>query len=222
MSEPTYNPDDPAFLASRSLDEDLPESEQRRLDHSLSVSDSLRREAEQLRVVDQLVKRSGAEEVDIDWDAYADLVVANALAGQDEEGDGKLDDLLERWGSRQPEADSEAFTAAVMARIEPKRRRLRPNLIYRIGAPLAAAAAVALAVTASFWVRSLHAPVSEVVIGRLVETVASAPSPPRTAVVSFRREPAEAAAQTATPGISFMAFSAIPAPKEWSDEAPPA
>lgn len=151
MSETEYNPDDPAFLLSRSLDEVLPAGEQRRLDEALASSKSLQSEAQQLRAVDRMLKRWGRTQVELDWDHQAALVRARAESDGDSEELRKVDRLLERWGGQSVSFDAERFTTAVMARVG--RARTRPSrygLIFRVGAPLAAAAVVVFAVTSGF------------------------------------------------------------------------
>ncbi len=223
MSETPYNADDPAFLASRSLDGELSASERQRLNRALGASKSLRAEHEGLRAVDQLVKSWGSGEVDLDWAAYGKLVQAKALAEPDVERDRKLDGLLASWADERAAIDDEAFTAAVMASVEVRSRRAwRRSLVFRLGAPLAAAAAVALMVTGTLVDWSSPAPRVEVVIGPRATTVRSIPEPMRVAVVSFRREPgADFAPEPTASGISFMFVGASPLPEDWSNEAPP-
>jgi len=223
MTDCRYNPDDPEFLASRSLDEDLSESDRKRLREALEASEALRREAEKLRTLDKLVKRWGGEEVELDWNAHAELAVAKAMAERDEETGGKLDHLLQCWGDKRVEIDEEAFTQAVMARVRPqKTRQPRRNLVFRLRAPLAAAAALAIAVTAAYWARSLPSPRVLVSIGHKAPMVGSSPAPTRPSIVSFSREPIEMlASRTERVGISFMDIGAGAAPEEWQDETPP-
>jgi hypothetical protein len=223
MTDCQYNPNDPEFLASRSLDEDLSESDRRRLSDALQASEDLRCEAEKLRAVDELVKRWGGEEVELDWNAHSELAVAKAMAEQDEETGGKLDDLLQRWGGKRVELDEEAFTQAVMARVRPQKSRPpRRSLLFRLRTPLAAAAALAIAVTAAYWARSLHSPRVLVSFKHEREMVDSSPAPIRLSIVSFSREPIETLApKPGGPGISFMDIGAGAAPEEWQDEAPP-
>jgi anti-sigma factor RsiW len=157
MSEQPYQPDDPAFLASRALDGDLSEPERQRLEEALATSKELRAEVEQLRKVDQLVKRWGGADVELDWATYGKLVRARAESDADEGDLGRVDQLIERWGRERVEFDEAAFTGAVMARVRSEERRPpRRSLIFRIGAPLAAAAAVAIAAGAWFWASGPH------------------------------------------------------------------
>lgn len=223
MSETPYNPDDPAFLASRSLDEELSASDRRRLDEALAASESLRAEVEGLRAVAGLVKRWRTGEVSLDWAAHGRLIEARALAGPQGEHDHKLDELLVQWADHRVEIDEGAFTAAVMARVSPRPRRVwRRNLVLRLGAPLAAAAAVAIVVlgTLRFW--ASPGPRVEVSIGPRAIVVDSATGGTRVALVSFRREPGPGyRPEPTSPGMSFMAVGVSPSAEDWSDELPP-
>ena len=223
MTDCQYNANDPEFLASRSLDEDLSESDRKRLSEALEASEDLRCEAEKLRSVDQLVKRWGGEEVELDWNAHSELAVAKAMAERDEETGGKLDDLLQRWGYARVELDEEAFTQAVMAKVRPQESRPpRRSLLFRLRTPLAAAAALAIAVTAAYWARSLPSPRVVVTIRHSDTMVESSPASTRPSIVSFNREPIETLTpKPGRPGISFMDIGAGAAPEEWQDEAPP-
>jgi hypothetical protein len=147
MTDMPHNPKDPEFLLSRELDRELSEKERRVLDEGLADSASLRAERERYGALDKLLRRFAARKVDVDWDAFAaDVDRASAAEHPDEAGDS-FDRLLARWGENEPVVDWERFTAVVMERIEPKRRATSwHRVIFRIGAPLAAAAAIALAV----------------------------------------------------------------------------
>ncbi len=223
MTDTPYNPDDPAFLASRSLDEELSAAERQRLDDAMAASQSLRGEAEGLRAIDGLVKKWGQAEVEPDWAAYAKLIEAKAFAEPDVERDHKLDELLEGWADDRAVIDEKAFTAAVMVKVQAQSRRVWPRgLIFRLGTPLAAAAAVALVVTATLMYRSSPAPHVEVLIRSRLSAIESPSETTRVAIVSFRREPVPGyAPETTSPGISFMVVGASPLAQDLSNEAPP-
>ncbi len=223
MSETPYNPDDPAFLASRSLDEELSASERQRLDEALAASESLRAEVEELRAIDGLVKRWSAGEVSLDWAAHSRLIEAKALAGPEGEHDRKLDDLLTQWADHRVEIDEGAFTAAVMARVSRRPRRVwRRSLVFRLGTPLAAAAAVAIVVVGTLRFLPSRGPSVEVSIGPRAIAVDSATGGTRVALVSFRREPAPGyQPEPTSPRMSFMAVGVSPSAEDWSDELPP-
>lgn len=208
MSEQPCQPDDPAFWASRALDGDLSPEEQKRIEEALAASAELRAEVEQLRTVDGLVKRWGRDRAELDWATYTKLVHAQIEAG--EENLDTVDRLLERWGSEPVEFDEGAFTGAVMAAVRSEQRRTpRRNLIFRIGAPLAAAAAVAIAVSGWFWARAPRDAGGPDVV------------PSQRLVVLFDRTPvAEITDMVEAPGISLIAMGASPM-TEGIEEAPP-
>ena len=210
MSEPPVQPDDPAFLASRALDGDVSAEEQRQLDEALAASEQLRIEAEQLRKVDRLVKRWAGAGVELDWASYAKLIHARVEAEVDEGELERVGRLVEHWGSAPVEFDEAAFTDGVMARIRSEERRSpKRNLIFRIGAPLAAAAAVAIAVSGWFWARAPR------------DTGPPDAPPSVRLVVRYDRTPVESdREETKTPSISLLALGASPM-REPSAEAPP-
>ena len=190
MSEAPYNPDDPAFLASRALDEDLTAEERRKLEELLATSKSLRDELEGLRAIDRLVQRWGTPPVECDWDAHAALAAARAAGEDDEQDLRKVDNLLERWRRTPAEVDAEEFTASVMARVAPRtawsRRR---RLIIRLGVPLAAAAALAIAATGLFWSPAPPDAIVQRPAGFAQMVVKEPAEPARVAVAVFDRTP---------------------------------
>jgi anti-sigma factor RsiW len=203
MSDEGYNPDDPLFALSRSLDEKLPEGERRRMDEALAASEALRAEAESLRATDRLVKRWASAAPELDWGRHAALIEAQA-PDDDSEELNRLDRLLERWGRTVPPLDEGSFTAAVMARVRSERRRAaRSSLLYRIGAPLAAAAAVAIAITGSLWLMPSGEPITHVVYVSTLSTDPVDEDRPSVSMVSFVRRPVEPAEITAPAGLSF-------------------
>ncbi len=220
MSEQSYNLDDPAFLISRSFDEPLSEEERRRLEKLLAESESLRSEADQLRAVDRLIMRWGGRPVELDWEPHAALVEASLDDVGDEPGLRKVDDLLERWGRQGEEVDPQRFAKAVMARIEASRpRSTGRSLIFRIGAPVAAAAAVALAFVGLYGPHGsgdrdhvLTLATSVVMIGGAGDKTTEA-----TSVVSFHRL-SDSGSTVAKPGISSVWASPQAG---WSGDTPP-
>lgn len=142
---------DPLFLVSRELDGDLTGDEQVRLRKLLAGSESLRAEAEKLRSVSKLVKRLAQTRADVDWTTHEQLVMAHVGAEQSELGG--VDDLLNAMAQRSPVYDEHAFVDRVMGRIVPatKQKAWSWRSVARIGAPLAAAAVVVLAVTATWF-----------------------------------------------------------------------
>jgi hypothetical protein len=145
------NWNDPLFLVSRSIDGDLSASEQVRLDEVLAASAELGLDAEKLRRVAGLVESRRAAAAQIDWEIHGQLILAQIseekldLAG--------VDSVLQQWSARTPQYDERDLARNVMAQIAPARQRRRSawRATLRLGAPLAAAAAVALAVTATWF-----------------------------------------------------------------------
>jgi len=213
MIEETYNPNDPLFLASKSLDGDLGEDERRLLNEAMRTSPALREEAKRLQTVDDLVKQWGRKGVEIDWKHHAGLVPASLQADADVEELKKVDALIAAWGRRKPVLDEKSFVNGVLLRIAPSRPKAFPlQWAWRIGAPLAAAAAIALAVTASLWFTPAPAAVVVVRIG---------PAGEERAVVSFARTANEKHADAMdAPEIGYMDLGSSPLPQAWDEPAP--
>jgi len=200
MIEMPYNPDDPLFLASRSLDEELSESERQRLESCHGESEGVRKAAEEIAAVDRLVRRWGRNQ-EVETVDHADAVmelVRRRAAGDQESA---LDDFLEHWGKDQPQVDWSAYSTQVMAEVRAvQQERAGHRWIARFGLPLAAAAVLALAVRIGF-----QEPVQQIAV------VA-----PREVVVMQARR-AESAALTATATtVSFGRSTALDTPKESS------
>lgn len=155
MTDAPYNPNDPDFLVSRAIDGDLSPDEQRRLDERLGDTPVLRHEMEALQTIDGLIKRWGAGKIELDWTAHRELVEARVREQTATDEFEKVDKLVARWGRRVVQMDDRGFVDAVMNQLHAGDRRVpRRGVILRIGLPLAAAAAVVLAVTGMFWSRS--------------------------------------------------------------------
>lgn len=150
MSSEKINPKDLLFLVSRSLDGDLSYAEQAELDLALAASVQLRDEADKLRVVAGWVKDRAVRVVQIDWDSQAKLVLAEIA---ESEPDDSVEAALKRMAAREPQYDPSALITAVMEQIAPARRRTHFawRTMARIGVPLAAAAAIVWAVTATMY-----------------------------------------------------------------------
>ncbi len=158
------NLNDPLFLVSCGIDGDLSAQEQIRLEELLAASAEFRVEADKLKSVAQLVKSRRTLHAQVDWKLHEKLVQAEI-----EESDSDLadvDNLLLEWSGRAPQYDALALSDGIMARIAPARERKRSawRVVARLGAPLAAAAAVVLAVTGT-WFAPVMTPVTVVVIG---------------------------------------------------------
>ncbi|MDO8632134.1 MAG: hypothetical protein Q7R41_16745 [Phycisphaerales bacterium] len=222
MIDETYNPNDPLFLASRGLDRDLSDGERGRLNDALIASPTLREDAKRLEAVDRLVKLWGREGVEIDWRHHADLVVASPQTDAEDATLRKIDELIAAWGRRQPVLDERAFADAVLSRITPNRRKTLPmQWVLRIGAPLAAAAAIAMAVTASLWFNPAPVPVIVVLIGRADVQPATVRSGEPKVIVSFARPTDDNHADaTDAPGIGYMTIGSSPLPRVGDESAP--
>lgn len=203
MNGEAYNLDDPLFAVSRSLDEDLPEDERRKMEEALAASESLRAEAEALRATDRLVKRWASTPAELDWRRHAELIEAQATGEESKELE-KVDHLLGRWGRTEPLLDEDAFAAAVMAKVRSEgRRSMRSSLLFRLGAPLAAAAAVAIAITGSLWLRPSSEPTTYVAYVSSYSSDQVHLDRRSVGVVSFVRTPVEPDAMVVPTGMSF-------------------
>jgi len=222
MTGNAYNPDDPAFLISRALDDDLPETERRRLDEALAQSESLRTEALKFEAVDRLVQRWGRRSVELDWRSHAALTQASAAEGTGETGSRKIDDLLRRWGGRSDEVEAVDLTVGVLARIRGERRRATPQrYLLRIGLPLAAAAAIILTATTTTWFAPAPQPICRVAIGPSSrETTGVAPETGSAVVVSFARPTEVLAASPRAPSIGFATIGVEPIGAGSEESAP--
>ncbi|MCC7291250.1 MAG: hypothetical protein IT449_04205 [Phycisphaerales bacterium] len=111
--EQPIHPDDPGFLMSRRLDDDLTPEERRRLEALLSQDAEAERQMRE----------------------YA-----------------RLDQLLGEWGRAEPRVEWGRFQQGVLAEIRrrPAASRRTLNFVIRLGTPLAAAAAIALALWLPF------------------------------------------------------------------------
>jgi hypothetical protein len=222
MTGDAYNPDDPAFLISRSLDDDLPEAERRRLDEALAQSESLRSEATKFEAVDRLVQRWGRRSVELDWRSHAALTQAGAAEGTGETGSRKIDDLLRRWGGRSDEVEAVDLTVGVLAKIRGERRLATPlRYLLRIGLPLAAAAAIILTVTTTTWFAPAPQPICRIAIGPSSRTTMGvAPEAASAVVVSFARSTEALAASPTAPSIGFMTIGVEPIGAGSEESAP--
>lgn len=220
MSDAPYNPSEPLFLLSRSVDERLTEDEQRRLNEALNASAALRQEAEAMRKVAGLIGRWSKEPVELDWRHHAALIASRTDA-DDEDELGRMDALLQRWGARMPAYDADTLTARVMAGIQSRApRRTRSSLIFRLAAPLSAAAAIALVVTGLRWFQADVRSVAIIQYGMPVRAARTGESDANV-TISFRRTPPSAdAVAVAAPGFSFISVGAtdLPVPAK---EIPP-
>lgn len=204
MTESGYNPNDPAFLLSRGLDGDLTAEEQSSLDAAIAGSESLRAEDEGFRAVDGVVRGWASRPVEIDWESHAALIVARVRREETDDERAGLNSLLDRWGRAQVVFDERSFTSGVQARLR-GRAGLRPRhaRILRLGVPLAAAAAVAMTLTARVWRPAPPEPVCVVRFAAAVTTTPSGAAGSATAVVAFDRTRVERLSDSGGGGISL-------------------
>lgn len=222
MTDRPHNPNDPAFLFSRSLDEELSDVDRQRLEEALASSEALRVETDGLSAVDRLVKRWGLSKAEMDWQNHAKLLSAEAIG--EAEGLGEIDSLLARWGSQEVALDWQRFTDAVMTDVGRLRHpQPRRRLIYRLAVPLAAAAVIAIAVIGTLWQVSPVQPIAVVIIGPEVESrgMGSDSAGAGRAVVRFARASIRSPIEPhAAPRISFISVGSEPM-QTWFEEYPP-
>lgn len=209
---------DPMFLLSRQLDGDLTNEESLALEAALAASPELRAEAKRLAAAQGAVDQWAAQVPNFDDNHLALSVLAAVREDAEERELGGVDAMLQRW-ARPVEFNERTFTTGVMRQLAAETSRQRMRLVYRIAAPLAMAAAVAIAVTGSFWLAPT--PVIQVSIGPLAASSLGATSlPAATSVVTFGREAApERVASAEVRMISLGAMGAEPMVN--ADEVPP-
>jgi hypothetical protein len=207
MTASDYNPNDIEFLLSRDIDGDLPPDEQRRLRERLAESPELRSRNEGLRRVTELVSQWGVEQPQVDWTAHAKLVQAKLTQPADAD-DLRLDAVLRGWATVRPAIDEAALTAGVMSQIRVRRRSRTLYPLLRIGAPLAAAAVLALSVSTVFWAGPQAAPKVSVVE---IAAPSMAGGTRGHAVVSFARDTDVAQPTVEASSIAFLTLGASPA-----------
>ncbi len=206
------NRNDPLFLVSRACDGDLTSAEQTRLDELLAASPEFRIEAEKLRAVAQLVIGRRTSQPQIDWKLGADLVLAQI---EDEDSDlAGVENALQAWGTRTPQYDPAALTHAVMTRIAPAQQRKRSawRVIARIGAPLAAAAAVVIAVTATWFSPVANDPMfaTPVTLVRIGPAASIGASDSSVSIVTFSRMADRPAAGDEALSFGYMTLGSSP------------
>lgn len=219
MSDSNDNPNDPAFLASRALDESLPAAAKARLDEALDASEDVRSLAMQMEAVDRLVKKWGRQSPDIDWACHEKLIKARVEAIGEEDQLHGVDDLIAKWASPPP-IDEHRFESAVMNRIRRERPAIRRRILFRIGVPLAAAAAVAIVATGMLWPSLSTQPMVQVDIGPPKQFASSDAARTAVAFVSFDRTPRLRDITERRPVLSFLAVGSGPSSR-MMEESPP-
>ena len=219
MSDSKDNPNDPAFLASRALDESLSVASKAKLDEALDSSEEIRSLANQLGAVDRLVKKWGRRSPEIDWACHEKLIKARVEAiGEEDRLDG-VDDLIAKWASPPP-IDEHRFESDVMNRIRREQAANRRRILFRLGVPLAAAAAIAIVATAMLWTSPSIQPMVQVDIGPPERFVSSDSARTAVAFVSFDRTPRPRDITGRRPVLSFLAVGSAPS-GGMMEESPP-
>jgi anti-sigma factor RsiW len=165
-----YNPDDLSFLLSRQLDGDLGPQERARLEEALRSSPQLRREAEQLRGIHALLERWAVRAAEPDAVAIEGLTLAQINGELRDAELAKVDSLLQRWAARAGPAVPD-LRAQVLEAIQANRRPAARRLLFRLGAPLAAAAALAIALVGPWFTprESIYVAIGQTSVTRAVE-----------------------------------------------------
>ena len=209
------NSNDPLFLVSRDLDGDLSAAEKSRLAEVLAGSNKLQKDAEALRVVSSLVSGRVTDEAGVDWLHFEKLVMARVAEA--DENSTQVDQLLSRWAAREPVYNEGHYAGQVLTRIATaKKPNVSWRLVARLGAPLAAAAAVVIAVTATW-----HAPISMVNLApvAVVEIGPSRLGPgDGVSIVSFSRSTERDVHFEETVSFGYMTLGASPSTQ--MEEAP--
>lgn len=213
MSDSKYNPNDPAFLASRALDESLPVTAKAKLDEATQDVSSL---GAKMEAVDRLVKKWGRPCPDIDWATYEKLVTARVESIGDEERLESVEGMLAKWAEAPP-FDEHRFESEVMNRIRGKRPKRLRRILFRIAAPLAAAAAIGIVATGILWPRQPNRPTVLVEIGPVATPDAASTA---VAFVIFDRTPRFRNITDSRPVLSFLAVGSSESGRAM-EESPP-
>ncbi len=207
-----HNPNDPLFLASRAIDGDLTAEEKQILDRALKQSPELRAEVSKLRAAQGLVAQWGKAQAAIDWDAFGESVAQIAMTESESAKVDKVDQLVARWASSTPDIELDGFADGVLAQLAPKKRSSPLRYVIRLGMPLAAAAAIALAVIPGFWKQSSPVVKTQAVIKVDIGPLQLAginQTKLEHSVVSFARDEAVEVSSETTK-ISFISLSSAP------------
>ena len=211
MTESDYNPNDPEFLASCALDEPLSGEAKAKHDEALDASSDVRSLGEQLGAIDRLVKRWGRRQPNIDWKDYTRLVKARVESIGEEDQLDAVDSLMSKWASSHPIIDERRFESAVMDRIgRYGSANVRRRIIFRIGASLAAAAAIAIVATGFYRSNPSDQRFVQVAIGPPGRVASTYGPSSAFAVVSFDRTPPIRKITGRQSSLSFLAMGSSP------------
>lgn len=209
MTDRPFNPDDLEFLISQELDGDLSMNQRQRLDQARAASAELQQTSAAFASVDRLLGRWTDRGVELDWEATAALT--NARIRGEDAGHGDVDAMLQRWSKRTLDDRTADLSTSVLKRIRAAERGTDARrLIFRMSAPLAMAAAIALVVFGTTWFERLEKPVTVVSIRTTIDEPTLVEESPRT-IVSFGRPNIDAVARDTTPpSIGFITLGAGP------------
>jgi hypothetical protein len=209
MSEKPRQDPEMLYVASRSLDEDLDEPEQRLLREWLAASPTARAQLDGLAAVDRWVREWGRRGVTFEADSFAESVL-DRVRSRSADSSRNVDDLLRRWAVDGPELDWDELTANVMRRVQlAARTRSVQRWVIRLAAPLAAAAVLALAVWIPFRPLVIQEPAARVVIGPAHRTETH-PDAVATATIAFRRYPESSGSSATEPSLSISWVGSSP------------
>ncbi len=147
MSDDLYNPTDPLFLLSRSLDEPLTDEDRLRLNEFMQSGAASRVDAQRFLSLNRLLRDWKSQNSILFDRELPDRVLAAIRANpMVENRDDSLEDLLSQWRKESPAIDWVRFQSDVMCEIRREERFSKSRrLVFRMGVPLAAAAAIAFA-----------------------------------------------------------------------------
>lgn len=220
MAESKYNPNDPEFLASCGIDEPLSDDEREQLTAAMRKSNQLSRFQSQIAAVNRLIEHCSEERIELDWEAHLKLIEGRIAEG-DEACLGVVDELVCAWASDVPQVEPGSFTRDVLERIRTDRGvHLWRRQIFRIGAPLAAAAIIALAVGLWVWQPFTRQPIARVVY-QMPARESSRSAAAHRAVVQFVRSAPKDFSNARPPTVSILAMGSSPVSAAPEEEVPP-
>lgn len=222
MTEEIYNANDTLYLFSCGLDETLSDKQRRDVDKALAALPSLSQQAEALRATAVLLGRWSKQRLDCDWARQAQSISDQIGDGTTGEFD-QLDALLGRWSATRASFDADAFTAGVVARVEQASARgATSKALFRIGAPLAAAAAIALVVVGTLWFQTpLASSVHVVYYSSAARGDAAVGAGRVECLVAYHRDPVEPhSIGGGVPGLSFISVGSSPLRDSFEEQPP--
>jgi len=209
MSERSYNPEDLGFLISRELDGDLSEVERRCLEEAIRASDELGEDARAYAAADRLIRCWAMKKPELDWEATAGLTQVHVAGAGEDDGLHQVDALLQRWGASQANFTHVDLADGVLQQIRKEQGQVPSrSLIFRLRVPLAAAAAIALAVIGTTWFAPVGGPMVHVAIRTAPVMGPAAGEAPRATVSFARGVDAASVVESLPPSIGFLTLGA--------------